>query len=271
MQIYSNADLTLIPVPYRQHTLGALTQGFTVTNYSDVAFQVSSNSTGDLGVIPPYFARTFGCKAGDTIQFIPSDLQTAALPQTIMFLNVDESSGGVIPSQTPLAQVPGYALDVQGSVSLAGIGQVAIQGTPTVQVLGAIEANIQNAILQSEITNAYLGVKAVANSIQYLPLAYMPATTGSMQIIPPDSTLNLKELHVDFMNEYTTVQSPYLYIGPVNTSQCILAPQVPGSKGSIHLDLTFGTGVPLDTGIYGNADVASTMKIQGGYAIVQAK
>lgn len=402
MQVYSEADLILNPVPTKSITLGALTQGFTVTNYSDVAFKVSSNTVSDLGTIPPYFARTLPAKPSDTIMFMPTDLQTVALPQTVMFLNVDESGGGIIPSQTPLAQLPGYAITVQGNVGISGVGQVAIQGTPTVAISGGVNATIANASIKSDVTNALISTnptmapvinsypitiaagatqhyfaltlpfvayldeitfnilslgnhcdvltfgideldcflpsgggilwnigpftvlqtylhpvkdamvyniknisvptstiefwlknsgattlsdtitvtaickyasmntKAVANDIIHLPVTTTVLAVSSplTQLVAPDATKNLKELHLDIYNATSGNNSVHIFLDSGGTKQVLSSGLGPNANS--HNDLMFGTGVPLDGGIYGSANVSGG-DILGGYAIVQTK
>ena len=182
MQIYSLADLTASPVPPKSWTLGSNTLGFVVTNYSNIAFNLSSDKQAQIGTLPPYFSMTVPAMPGETISFAPSVFATSAIAQADMFVNLAESSVNVTPNQTPLAQVPGYQLNVTGNVGLSGVGQVAIQGTPTVAFAtgqtvnignvpsvaiqsGNVNAMIQNATLNAAVTNAVLATGPIYESI----------------------------------------------------------------------------------------------------------
>lgn len=154
-ELYSNSDLAQNTLKSKTFTCPVGTKGFTLTNYSDVPFQVSTADSQDWGVILPYFTRIYAAKMGDEITLTPQPLLNAQT-QLLMFVVYDVSQSDVTPGIIALAQTSGYQMNVAGTVN-ANITNASMPITGNVGITsGNINATIQNASLNSQITNANL-------------------------------------------------------------------------------------------------------------------
>lgn len=197
MQIYALADLTASPVPGKTWTLGNQTVGVVITNYSNIGFNLSSDTQANIGTLPPYNTITIPATPGEVVSFAPSTITTTALPMADMFVNLAESSTAVTPNLTALALAPGYVQNVTGTVEFAAGQQVAIQGTPTVAFAagqtvdignvpsvaissGTVNANISNAEIPANVVNAQLSIN---------PFLQVATATFTNVTVPASGTL----------------------------------------------------------------------------------
>lgn len=192
MQVYTNTDLTGATIPPRQVTVGSKTVGCIITNYSNIGFNLNTDSNANLGTLPPYFSMNVSVNPGDVIYFNETSIATSALPQPSMFVTLAESQQPLSAGVTALAIVPGYQLTTTGTVSFAPGQEVAIQGTPTVQFAagqqvnignvpnvaissGTVTATISNAEIPANVVNANIninpGIKGVTISFPISNLA----------------------------------------------------------------------------------------------------
>lgn len=139
--VYSNADLALIPLSSKSFVCPIYTQGFTITNYSDVPFLVQTDDALDMGVVLPYFTRTYAAKKGDVITLTPQPLMNAQVMSS-MFVSYDISNVPVSPAIVPLAQVSGYQMNVAGNMTIEGTPSFNIANTPSVVISGTPSVGI---------------------------------------------------------------------------------------------------------------------------------
>lgn len=94
--------------------------------------------------------------------------------------------------------------------------------------------------------------------------------TVGLELLKGDKQYNILEAHFDFLNSNVAgANVGFLTFGSNTNVNRFLAPIVDPVAG-LHIDLTFGTGIPLDLGIFASS-FASGMTIQAGYAILQYK
>ncbi len=182
-ELYSNTELAIVPLQPKTFTCPVNTKGFTITNYSDVPFQVSTDKNEDWGILLPYFTRIYAAKIGDQITLTPQALLNAQA-QPLMFVVYDISQVDVTPAIIALAQTSGYQMNVAGSVTVAGTPTMNIGTAPNLNIgtmpavtianasipvsgsvsiaSGAVNATIQNASLNSQITNAMISTNPFA-------------------------------------------------------------------------------------------------------------
>ncbi len=156
MQVYTNTDLTGATIPPRQVTVGSKTVGCIITNYSNIGFNLNTDSNANLGTLPPYFSMNVSVNPGDVIYFNETSIATSALPQPSMFVTLAESQQPLSAGVTALAIVPGYQLTTTGTVSFAPGQEVAIQGTPEVNLASGTQVEINNAQIPATVVNASL-------------------------------------------------------------------------------------------------------------------
>lgn len=276
-QIYSNSDLALIPLGAKEFTCPVNTLGIIITNYSDVPFLLSNQNSEDLGIILPYFSRSYQAGVGDKFTLTPQSLLNAqAFPN--MFVNVDFSQAAIVPSIIPLSQVNGYQMNVTGTVDIGSIPSVSIYGTPTVAISGTpsiavagnvdigsmpavnlaagttMNATIEN-IAQVDITNSVINTQAVTNQMTAFNVG---ANVTNQTILAAGSFIHAIVLQVDsYTGGYVGRASLYngggqFFKGSSTTT---------GSNGAsvtVQYSLSFGNGVPnngitISTDSYGEA------------------
>lgn len=143
MELYSNTELQTGAAAPKSYNVGNKSLGVSITNYSNLAFVLSSDKQANVGNVPPFFTVNLPVAPGEILYFTQG-APTQAVAQSAMFCSISESQSQTTPSQTPLAQVPGYVQNVSGTVSMAGIGQVTIQNTPEVTFAAGQSVNIGN-------------------------------------------------------------------------------------------------------------------------------
>ena len=125
--------------------------------------------------------------------------------------------------------------------------------------------NVQATILNTVPT------KLVQDYIDYLILGgwNIQGPTGSTMLLNNPAGYNLKSLHMDFWNDYTGPLTLRVSIGATQDYgyRIIYGPTIPG-KSAVHVDLDFGNGVDFVGGIWANADIENTVRINGGYATI---
>lgn len=189
MILYTPVDLETTPFPIKKQTIASGMDGFEVMNYSNVPLKVSSLMRGDLGEVPPLFARSFLASANEVIEFNEdASLATNALAQPTQFIEFVQTQGTQA-ALVPLAQVPGYEIVVNGSVNLSG-GTVdaTIAGTPTIQFAAGSTVSISNNSLN--VTPTPGSTVEVANTIDAnLTGASVTIDTNSVNSVFPSNSL----------------------------------------------------------------------------------
>lgn len=102
------------------------------------------------------------------------------------------------------------------------------------------------------------------------PFPLVVAGTVGLELLKGDKQFNILEAHFDFLNSNIAgANIGFLTFGSNTNVNKFLSPIIDPAAG-LHIDLTFGTGVPLDLGIFASG-FQTGITIQAGYAILQYK
>lgn len=194
MILFSNQELQAInpatdqPYLRKPKTMASTTRSMTVSNLSKYALQVKSDTTNQYGILPAFSSKTYAVQPAQVITFEVIANNFDAGNVNNQYVELTESQIIAESGVTPLALIPVYVSNVNvantAQVALSGDNTVNIGNSPTVSLTagstvnigntvtaniaaGTIDATIQNAQIDTNLTNAIVQTGVMAEGTPY--------------------------------------------------------------------------------------------------------